>query len=141
MTSLPPVPSPIGPTLRRLRTDREVSLATVADQAGISVATLSRIETNKQGIDVSLLLTLARVLGVAAADILGSADDRDDLESLSSRLAALPADARTEVFLQSGRRRKARGLQPVLDDLVSAIEVMRDELVSVQRTMRKRDKR
>lgn len=131
----------VGPTLRRLRTDRSIALAAIAEQAGISIATLSRIETNKQGVDVGLLLTLARILGVSAVDILGSGDERDDVEALSLRLAALPPDARARVFLKSVPQRKPSDLEPAIDDLVSTVEMMREELLSVQRAMRRRGKR
>ena len=131
-------PTTVGPTLRRLRMERDVALSAVAEQAGISIATLSRIETNKQSIEVGLLLTLARILGVSAADVLGEDGERNDVESLSRRIAALPADERSKVFLQSSRRRKAKDLQPVLDDLVSTVELLREELLSVRSAVRRR---
>jgi transcriptional regulator with XRE-family HTH domain len=110
-------PDSVGPTLRRLRKQRNIALSEVAGQAGISVATLSRIETNKQGIDVSLLLNLARILGAPAADILGSDVPPEDAGSLS--------------------RRGAKELQPALDDLLSAVEVLREELLTVQRAIKR----
>ena len=131
----------VGPTLRRLRTERSAALSAVAEQAGISIATLSRIETNKQSIEVGLLLTLARILGVSAADILASGDEHDDVEVLSRRLAALSPDARTKVFRKSLPRRKPKDLQPAIDDLVLTVEMMREELLSVQRAVRRRGRR
>lgn len=134
-------PSSIGPTLRRLRTEQDIALATVADQAGISIATLSRIETNKQSIDVTLLLTLTRILGVSAADVLGNQNEQEAVDVLTRRVAALPAPDRTKLFLQSSRQRKAKDLQPVLDDLVATVDLLREELLGVQRVMRKRRSR
>lgn len=133
-------PSSVGPTLRRLRVDRSIALTAVAEQAGISIATLSRIETNKQSIEVGLLLTLARILGVSGADVLGG-DDHDVVEALSRRLAALPPDARTQVFRKASPPRKGKDLQPALDDLISTVEMLREELLGVQRAMRRRRKR
>ena len=129
----------VGDTLRRLRTDRALSLTGVAGRAGISVATLSRVETNKQSLEVGLLLTLAGILGVSAADILGEV--RDDAESLSRRIAALPAVERAKVFLRSARPRREQKLESTLDGLVSTVEVLRDELLSVQRVLGRRRKR
>ncbi|HSP33458.1 MAG TPA: helix-turn-helix transcriptional regulator [Thermoanaerobaculia bacterium] len=134
-------PTSVGPTLRRLRTDRDIALVAVAEQAGISVATLSRVETNKQSIDVALLFTLARILGTSPADILNSGDDREDIESLSRRVAALPPEARTKVFRKSSASRKPKQIQPVLDELISTVDMMREELLTVQRAMRGRYKK
>lgn len=131
----------IGETLRRLRTERELSLAGVAQQARISIATLSRVETNKQNLDVDLLLTLARILGVSAAEILGDREEADDVDQLSRRLAALPAAKRTKVILQSSRRRDPKQIQSTLDDLVAAVEILRDELVAVNRAVRRQPRR
>lgn len=133
-------PSTVGPTLRRLRTERSIALTAVAEQAGISIATLSRIETNKQSIEVGLLLTLAGILGVSGADVLGGSGERDDVEALSRRLAVLPPAARVQVFRKTAPRREAKDLQPALDDLISTVEMLREELLSVQRAMRRRQR-
>jgi len=116
-------------------------MAAVAEQAGISIATLSRIETNKQSIEVGLLVTLAQILEVSAADILGSDDEQDDVEVLSRRVAALAPSARTKVFRKSSARRRPKDLQPALDDLISTVEMVREELLNVQRAVRRRGKR
>lgn len=131
----------VGPALRRLRTERNIALAAIAEQAGISIATLSRIETNKQSIEVGMLLTLARILDVPAADILDSGDGYDDVEVLSRRLAALPPDARSKVFRNSAPKRNTKDLRPALDDLISTVDMMREELLNVQRASRRRKKR
>lgn len=128
----------IGNTLRRLRAARGLSLAGVAEQAGISTATLSRVETNKQNLDVELLLALARILRVPAGEILGDGVDGNDPDTLARRLSELrPAD-RTKVILQSARRRRPNELQTTLDDLLATVELLRDELLSVQRAVRRR---
>lgn len=129
----------VGDTLRRLRTERSLSLAGVSERAGISVATLSRVETNKQSLEVGLLLTLAGILGVSAAEILGG--HQETAESLASRIAALPAAERAKVFLKAARPRRERKLEAALDGLVSTVEVLRDELLSVHRALGQRRKR
>ncbi|HEX6096969.1 MAG TPA: helix-turn-helix transcriptional regulator [Thermoanaerobaculia bacterium] len=128
----------VGETLRRLRAERAFSLATVAERAGISVATLSRVETNKQSLEVGLLVTLAGILGVSAAEILGG--EQENVDSLSRRLAALPAAERAQVLLKSARPRSGSELGSALDGLVSTVEVLRDELLSVQHALRRRRK-
>lgn len=139
--ALPPPmndPNSIGPALRRLRMQRNASLAAVAERAQISVATLSRIETNKQGIEVALLLTLARILGVPVAHILGSGDQDVDLDALAAQLAVLPPDARAKVVRKSSAARKAKDLQPVFDELISGVDMLREQLLDVRRSMRRR---
>lgn len=130
-----PEPTPsVSETLRRLRNERALSLAEVAEQAGISVATLSRVETNKQGIEVGLLLTLARILGVSAAEIVGG--EEQDAASLSRRIAQLPAAERARVFSSSTPRpRRGKELESTLNDLVATVEVLREELLGVQRAL------
>jgi transcriptional regulator with XRE-family HTH domain len=128
----------IGANLRRLRTDRGISLAGVAGQAGISVPTLSRIETNKQSMEVGLLMKLAAILHVSAAEILAGGAEKEDVESLSRRVAALPAADRARIFLQSAPRGRARDLQPALDHLVSTVDMLREELVTVQHAIHHR---
>jgi transcriptional regulator with XRE-family HTH domain len=130
-------PNSIGPTLRRLRMQRNASLAAIAEQARISVATLSRIETNKQSIEIGLLLTLARVLGVPAAHLVGG-DAEIDVDTLAAQLAALPPDARAKVVRKSSPARQAKDLQPVLDELISGVDMLREQLLDVQRAMRRR---
>lgn len=131
-------PNAIGPALRQLRTERKLALAAVASRAGISVATLSRIETNKQSIEVGLLLTLASILGVSARDLFGNDDADNDLDTLSRRIGALSRVDRTKLFLESSRsQRNAKQLAPVIEDLVSTVEMLREELLLVQRALRR----
>jgi transcriptional regulator with XRE-family HTH domain len=125
----------VGETLRRLRTERELSLASVAEKAQISVATLSRVETNKQTIDVHLLVTLARILEVPAGEILGDDGDTNDVDAVSRKLAQLAPADRTRAYLQAARRRSAKEVSSTLDDLLSTVDLLRDELLSVQRAV------
>ena len=139
-----PAPLPrrpqVGETIRRIRVARELSLADVARKAGVSVASLSRMETNKQSVDVSLLETLADILGVTAASVLGEAggNGHGDPDELAGRLSALSAPERTRIFLASSRRRDSKQVGAVLDDLVSTVDLVRDELLQVQRNIKRR---
>ena len=51
----------IGPRLKALRSERGLTLAEVARHTGISVSTLSRLETGRRRPTLELLLPLARV--------------------------------------------------------------------------------
>ena len=65
----------IGERIRELRQAQGRSLADVAGKAKVSVATLSRIENDKQSVDLGLFLVLAGILQVAAHELLGSDGD------------------------------------------------------------------
>lgn len=64
----------VGERLRQARVARQMSLADVAGEAHVSAATLSRVERDKQAMDISLFLTLARVLNAATTDLLSGED-------------------------------------------------------------------
>jgi transcriptional regulator with XRE-family HTH domain len=128
----------IGESLRRLRLERQLSLSGVAAQAGVSVATLSRVETGKQTVDVVLLLTIARILGVAPSEILGSDQPGDELDELTRRISRLPAADRGKVFSESSRRRTTRDVSATMDDLLAQIDLLRDDLLELQRRVRTR---
>jgi transcriptional regulator with XRE-family HTH domain len=69
----------IGPRLRSLRQDRGLTLAEVAGGTGISVSTLSRLESGGRRPTLELLLPLARTYGVALdelVDVPAPADPR-----------------------------------------------------------------
>lgn len=131
----------VGDVLRRFRLERQLSLATVAAEAGVSVATLSRVETNKQSVDVALLVDLARILGVATSDLLDGQGDHTDTTFLARQLGALRASERTKVFLEASRRGKPKELHSTVDDLLLTIDVLRDELLLVRREVRRRSRR
>ena len=54
----------VGPRLRALRSQRELTLAQLAAQTAISVSTLSRLESGERRPTLELLLPLARAYGV-----------------------------------------------------------------------------
>jgi len=72
----------VGPRLRTLRRERETTLTALAAQTGISVSTLSRLESGQRRPTLELLLPLARAYGVALDDLVGApstGDPRVDL--------------------------------------------------------------
>ena len=50
----------VGPRLRQLRLEREATLTDLAEETGISVSTLSRLESGQRKPTLELLLPLAR---------------------------------------------------------------------------------
>lgn len=68
MMSKQPAPSGLGPRIRALRLGRQLSLAEVAVETGVSEATMSRIETGSSQVSAPHLYGLAKVFGVELAD-------------------------------------------------------------------------
>ncbi|WP_157253553.1 helix-turn-helix domain-containing protein [Nonomuraea typhae] len=86
----------IGPRLRRLRRERGLTLETLAATTGISVSTLSRVESGKRRPTLDLLIPLARAHRVAL-----------------DQLVAAPASGDPRVHLRPLRRRRGSVLVPL----------------------------
>jgi transcriptional regulator with XRE-family HTH domain len=62
----------VGPRLRALRQHRETTLADLSGTTGISVSTLSRLESGDRRPTLELLLPLARAHGVTLDELAGA---------------------------------------------------------------------
>jgi transcriptional regulator with XRE-family HTH domain len=62
----------VGPRLRSLRQQRGTTLADLAAATGISVSTLSRLESGQRRPNLELLLPLARAHGVPLDELVGA---------------------------------------------------------------------
>lgn len=62
----------VGPRLRALRAHRDVTLAALSERTGISVSTLSRLESGQRKPTLELLLPLARAYQVPLDDMVGA---------------------------------------------------------------------
>lgn len=60
----------VGPRLRELRQQREATLTELSAQTGISVSTLSRLESGDRRPTLELLLPLARAYGVTLDELV-----------------------------------------------------------------------
>jgi transcriptional regulator with XRE-family HTH domain len=60
----------VGPRLRALRTERGLTLTTLSETTGVSVSTLSRLESGQRRPTLELLLPLARAYRVALDDLV-----------------------------------------------------------------------
>ncbi|MCU1245681.1 MAG: Helix-turn-helix domain [Acidobacteria bacterium] len=137
----------VGDNLRQARLAQHLSLATVAGEAHISAATLSRIETNKQPLELRMFMTLAGVLKVSARELLGSEGEAaaQGSDPLVTRIAGLETSARTELWrgLAAERRshtgnNRSRNMSNQLDELLAQVEFLREEIESVRSRLRKR---
>lgn len=86
----------IGPRLRALRRDRELTLEALAAGTGISVSTLSRLESGRRRPTLDLLIPLARAHRVAL-----------------DQLVAAPATGDPRVHLKPHRRQRGSVLVPL----------------------------
>lgn len=136
----------IGEKIREVRQSQGRSLAEVAAKAKISVATLSRVETDKQSIDVELLLVLTNVLGVEAQDVLGSRNGNAETDPLAQRIASLGARQRAELWRDVAAERRSqraknrgggRNISQQVDELLAQIDFLREELEAVRLRVKK----
>lgn len=137
----------IGERLRELRQAQGRSLADVAGKAKVSVATLSRIETDKQSLELNLLVTLAKILEVSPADFLNSVTGNDEHEDpLARRIASLETKKRAELCDLAAERRtqrartrpSVRDVAQQVEEVLAQVDFLREELETVRKRMRKR---
>ncbi len=135
----------IGPRLREARLARHLSLNAVAEKAGISVATLSRVERDQQRIDVELLLTLMRILELDAHDVLGeeAKEQERGVDPVAAKITALAPEDRTKLWRTLASSRKAqrtnapgRAVAQQVDEFLAQIDFLRAEIESVRRKLR-----
>ena len=140
----------IGERIREARQAQDRSLADVASKAKISVATLSRIENEKQSVEMGLFLTIARILSVTPQRLIGEDGngDVDGVDPLARRIAALPPRERLDLWRELAQERRAqrsrkRGneVQQVgqhVEELVAQMDFLREELESIRKQMKRR---
>lgn len=132
-----------GHRLRQARLSQSLSLQQVAEKAKISTATLSRIETDKQTLDVGMMLQLARILKVRPADLVDDSEPRSEREEIVHRLSHLDSKSRSEVWQQLAiHRRTEKRTRPQsefsmdVEELLAQIDFLRAEIESVKRRIR-----
>ncbi len=108
----------VGPRLRSLRRQNDTTLAELAQATGISVSTLSRLESGRRRATLELLLPLARVHGVPIDDLVGApptGDPRIHLRPVTrSGLTMVPLTRRAggiqafKLVIAAGGQRKSQ---------------------------------
>jgi transcriptional regulator with XRE-family HTH domain len=76
-SDLEPIDLRVRQRLRELRGERGLTLADVAERAGIDVSTLSRLECGKRRLALDHIPALAAALGVSTDELLGSRPRQD----------------------------------------------------------------
>lgn len=75
----------VGAQLRRLRTERGLTLVELAASTGISTSTMSRLENGQRRPTLELLLPIARAHKVPLDDLIGLPDEVDPRIRLQAR--------------------------------------------------------
>src|SRR3954451_11015482 len=88
----------VGPRLRQLRLEREATLTDLAEETGISVSTLSRLESGQRKPTLELLLPLARAHRVALDELVDAPETGDP------RIRSNPVVRHGRTFLPMTRR-------------------------------------
>ena len=128
----------IGARIREGRRKRGLALVVVADEAGISVATLSRLETGKQPLGIALLVVLSKIIDIPVASLLGGPEGHADAQTLIRVLVDMCEDERRRVFraVQAelmNRLTISALFDSVSEDLVAASEKLRAINVKITR--------
>jgi transcriptional regulator with XRE-family HTH domain len=78
----------VGPRLRALRQRRRLTLTQLSEDTGVSVSTLSRLESGQRRPTLELLLPLARAHQVPLDELVGAPETGDPRVHLRPRAAA-----------------------------------------------------
>ncbi len=141
----------IGERIREVRNARQMSLTDVAQKAHISVATLSRVERDKQTLELGLFLSLMRILEMDPAELLG-AEERGEgplegLDPLVARITSLAAAERTHLWrtlaVRSSkrahhRRNASHDIALQVEELLAQLDYLRNEIEVVRKRLRKK---
>jgi transcriptional regulator with XRE-family HTH domain len=140
----------IGERIREARLAQDRSLADVAGKLNISVATLSRIENEKQSVDMGMFLSLAEVLQVPTQQLLGTQDEgeRNGVDPIVRRISALGSRERQELWRELSAERRAahtkkrgseiRQVAQHVEELLAQVDFLREELESMRKRVKKR---
>lgn len=77
----------VGPRLKRLRTQRNITLTALAETTGISKSTLSRLESGQRKPSLELLLPIAQAHRVPVDELIGAPQGGDPRVRLVPRTA------------------------------------------------------
>jgi transcriptional regulator with XRE-family HTH domain len=140
----------IGENIRSARLAQQRSLADVAKKAKVSIATLSRIENEKQTLELGLFLTLAKVLERTPGDLLGTDGDAEAagaVDPMVRKIAAFESSERMQFWkelatAQRNQRLRTRRVQlgqlsQQVEELLAQIDFMREELENVRKRLRR----
>jgi transcriptional regulator with XRE-family HTH domain len=136
----------VGNRIRVARQSRNLSLTELATRADISAATLSRIERDKQNVDLGLFLTLTRILQLTPHEVLDDAETTEGVDPLVRAISGMQTGERAQLWRslaaerRTHRSRKAdgRAVANEVEELLAQVDFIRGEIESVQKRLRRR---
>jgi len=136
----------VGNRIRIARQSRNLSLTELATRAEISAATLSRIERDKQNVDLGLFLTLTRILQLTPHEVLEDAETQEGVDPLVRAITGMQTGERAQLWRslaaerRTHRARKAdtRAVANEVEELLAQVDFIRGEIESVQKRLRRR---
>lgn len=136
----------VGNRIRVARQSRNLSLTELASRADISAATLSRIERDKQNVDLGLFLTLTRILQLTPHEVLNDAETAEGVDPLVRAISGMQTGERAQLWRslaaerRTRRSRKAdgRAVANEVEELLAQVDFIRGEIESVQKRLRRR---
>ncbi|HEV7427720.1 MAG TPA: helix-turn-helix transcriptional regulator [Thermoanaerobaculia bacterium] len=136
----------VGNRIREARQSRNLSLTELAGRAEISAATLSRIERDKQNLDLGLFLTLTRILKLTPHEVLGDDVDEEGVDPLVRAISGMQTGERAQLWRSLAAERKThrarkndgRAVVNEVEELLAQVDFIRGEIESVQKRLRRR---
>lgn len=106
--NIPDWAASLGSRLRRLRSERKVTLATVSEATGVSQSFLSLLEQGRTDVSLGRLLPLLDFYGIDPADLLSnSRPPSSQIVRRNERPTAFTAGEGIDVYIASDDRRHA----------------------------------
>ncbi len=101
------IPKPLGERLRARRRSLDLTIAEVAERAGLSLPYVSNLERGRGNPTLEVLTSLADVLGIPISQLVGTDDAEGVVDSDELQLASLPTSlarfSRSPDFLREVR--------------------------------------
>ena len=135
----------VGQKLRDSRQSQNLSLTEVAIKARMSAATLSRIENDKQALDINTFFVLARILGEDPENLVSDGKRSSNGHDLADQITSLTAHDRAKLWrdlASRGKSTKANGrtdLGARIEELVAQVDFLRQEIETVRQRRKKRN--
>jgi len=136
----------VGNRIRVARQSRNLSLTELAGRAEISAATLSRIERDKQNLDLGLFLTLTRILKLTPHEVLDDVENEEGVDPLVRTISGMETGDRAQLWRSLTAERKThrsrksdnKAVVNEVDELLAQVDFIRGEIESVQKRLRRR---
>ena len=132
----------VGNRIRKRRQQLGLSLDTVAREVDVSTATLSRVETGKQGLSLELFVRISETLRCPPGSFLEEEQDDDGATPLADHISSLDSPDRARVWKRMAassiatrsrqQHQHVQDLSMKAEELMAQTEYLYGELGSLQ---------